>query len=490
MDCSAAVRRSNRPSHPRRVIRNDPSIRQRRRTNTEPPRAGATHQPHAARRDQPANRAESPGEHRHPGETSQSLLDRHVNMPLAAYLPARCHRGSSTTDANHLLGVNELVLSIEAIHLARPAAERRDHGRSGVSRPERRRAAPGTGTRAVESRAGDEPGLRPLARRGASPSRRPFHRRPASQGVCLCVGFGPVIGCPYFLFRHPFGKRDIGVAVVHQLREAGARALGDLSILLVAPSVPSAKRRPPDLSNLRSKDQTLIGGQRSGKLLNPAKVLPHQHDLLKLGAQIDYLDVLLAHAIQRQGNLESALHRAPPGDRPTAILDARYESLLEYVCQVIRAGKRRTLARVGHELERRLAEAVLKILSPQPVAMGPEQKLTPSPCDERHILRRIAAGTERSSRFRGFAKPIPTLHPSLVLKSGRHIGMSTRAPSTPPLQSRRPARWWSPGGPTRARVRGRACPSFATPAPGTAACPGNDVPSRAHACRRRATGRR
>lgn len=235
-----------------------------------------------------------------------------------------------------------------------------------------------------------------------------------------------VISGPCLYFRRPLRGRDIGLVERHQRSQPGTRALGHLAVLLARPAEAPAEIRATAVRELMGQDQPLIGAQRSGVQLHATQIVA-QHDLsLDPRAAID--DRYLILIAERDRGLQRRLHRTASCDRPPAVAHARFETQLERVCDVQPACVRGSLASMGQELERRHAVAVLQILAPQPVAMGPQQHLALGARHERDVLDRIVGARARQGAQAG----APFLR--LGLGSSRHMGMSRPVASRPPHQ--------------------------------------------------------
>ncbi len=114
------------------------------------------------------NGAHGPGERGRAGDSSQPAPGRRLDCMWRVFL-----------DVNDVGAGEVLLLAVHPIDRAGPAAQT-GHRRapSSANAPLRPRRTLATG-----SRAGDEPGPRPLARIWASPCGRPSDRLPASQGT-------------------------------------------------------------------------------------------------------------------------------------------------------------------------------------------------------------------------------------------------------------------------------------------------------------------
>ncbi len=127
-----------------------------------------------AQGDRDTDRPDRPDKNGDDGEATNAPLGRPALLNRARQCSNRRRDG-------HLVQAQELLLVIDAVHLARaPPKHRHRSERAGRAPRTWTARAPATG-----GRVGDDPGVRPLARRRDSPSRRPFRRRPASQGTCL-----------------------------------------------------------------------------------------------------------------------------------------------------------------------------------------------------------------------------------------------------------------------------------------------------------------
>lgn len=170
----------------------------------------------------------------------------------------------------------------------------------------------------------------------------------------------------------------------------------------------------------------MVGAQRLGMQLHATQFVA-QHDLpLDLRTAVDDRDVMLA--VQRDRCLERGVHGTASCKRPPAVAHARYETELERICDVQPACVPASLPRVGQELERRSAVAVLQVLTPQPVAMDSQQYLTLGARHDRHLLDLIARAT--ASRCTVAAIPLG----GSPLVSGRHMDMSRPRARRPPSQ--------------------------------------------------------
>ena len=90
-------------------------------------------------------------------------------------------------------------------------------------------------------------------------------------------------------------------------------------------------------------------------------------------------------------------------------------------------------ARLRHELERRLAVAVLQVLEAQPVAMRGQQHPARGLRDQRHLLGLVESRPARSGSPPGCRPELARDSRSRV-ESGRHVGMSLPSTARPPLR--------------------------------------------------------
>ena len=132
-----------------------------------------------------------------------------------------------------------------------------------------------------------------------------------------------------------------------------------------------------EIQQLRRKDQSLIRCQLPNKRLQAAELLASDRHPFGLGARVGDLDLGLVRTTQWHGALERGLHRAPSRKSAAPVADPRDEALLDDVGEMLGARENGPSAGVGHELERRLAEAVLEILPAQSMTMGAKQHLAP-----------------------------------------------------------------------------------------------------------------
>jgi len=163
--------------------------RQRSVRALDPPLRIAPHGTAGARREEPADRREGAREHRHARQAAQPGPFLFTDVAQTGLLDVLCACRAHTIRAAHPVNgaglSEELILAVEPVHLTPSPAQQGSHARANPRMCNPRANVANACTRAAGSRVGDNPGLRPLARRWGSPNRRPFHRRPASQGTCL-----------------------------------------------------------------------------------------------------------------------------------------------------------------------------------------------------------------------------------------------------------------------------------------------------------------
>src|SRR5262245_26438925 len=191
---------------------------------------------------------------------------------------------------------------------------------------------------------------------------------------------------PYFLLRHPRRGWDTRSPARHQPSQSRPRALCDLAVLLGRPAVGATERNPGDLAQLARENETLVGGQLPREQLDLAQLVAEHDELLELRTLVDDRDLFLSDRPQRDGGLERRVYRAASSHGPAAVADAGEESLLERPAGTHATGEAAPSARVGNELERGLAVAVLEVLPTQEVAVGPQQKLPLGPRDHGQLL--------------------------------------------------------------------------------------------------------
>jgi hypothetical protein len=216
-----------------------------------------------------------------------------------------------------------------------------------------------------------------------------------------------------------------------QSPQAPARALGDLAVLLEGPPKPLAELGTvhPE-GDLAGEHEPLVVGEPGRELPHTPQLQPVRHERVNVGPRVGELEFVLAGAAQREGTLERGLHRAATAERPAAVVDAREKALLERVLDVGTAGEPLAAPRSGQELEHGLAQAVLQVLGPQPVAVGPQQPCVLGARHEGHLLGGVV-GVEQASAAERPGSP----GRRLGRVSGRHTGMSYPAAHRPPSQS-------------------------------------------------------
>jgi hypothetical protein len=148
-----------------------------------------------------------------------------------------------------------------------------------------------------------------------------------------------------------------------------------------------ARRHLTDLSGER---ETLITREQPRKHLHLPQFVAEQHQLLESHTTVGYVDHRLFAGAEPSRALKCRGHRAPPAERPAAIVDSRPEALLESMDDMEPIRKSRAVPCAQHQLDRRLAVGVLQVLAAQAKAVRAQQ---PSALRDSHdcdLLCRIA----------------------------------------------------------------------------------------------------
>jgi membrane protein len=157
----------------------------------------------------------------------------------------------------------------------------------------------------------------------------------------------------------------------------------------------------------------LIWAERQQKATDPPQFQTQLDELIDFDAPVEHLLLSAAEQTVSERMLEGGLGGASALERPPSVLDARDEALLQHARDVQCAQQRSTLAGAHDQLERRLAEAVLEVLTAQTAPVHRKQPLSLRAHDKRHALSGVLAwvGTR---------------------DSGRHASMSSATDETPP----------------------------------------------------------
>ena len=183
--------------------------------------------------------------------------------------------------------------------------------------------------------------------------------------------------------------------MLDEVSQSCSCSLRELAETLVRPAALSAD---PALiaGELRREREPLIARELSRASLDRTQLLAYEHARLDIGGEINDLCTGLAVVrIERRGVLQRRLHRAATAERTAAIVDPREQLQLERMGNVPAARERASGVRVSDQLQRRLAEAVLEILTAKSVAVGAQQQLAPSARDERDFVGRAEAAAGR-----------------------------------------------------------------------------------------------
>jgi hypothetical protein len=222
-------------------------------------------------------------------------------------------------------------------------------------------------------------------------------------------------------------KRDARLIARHELLQPSASSLSDLAVLLMAPALPTAKARARLIGELTRQDEPLISTQRVHARLHPLKFVACQHELLEVRAPVDNRRLGLLCCRERERASQRGLHRATSPKCSPHVTDARHVTQLERVADMPWSRERSAAARAIEKLQDGLAVAVLEILPAQQVPVRPKQHL---PFRERNSCHLLDGVAPRRRILRGAG----ALSSSRLPASGRHAGMSSTTPSTPPSQ--------------------------------------------------------
>ncbi len=237
-----------------------------------------------------------------------------------------------------------------------------------------------------------------------------------------------VHGQVLLLFR-PSVTAGTWPTVGEQRPQPSTRSLGNLAVLLERPPIESAEVGSRHLQcNLCRQHEALIGGQRAARSADRPQFLSQQHELLELGPGVGDIDV--ADPLpERMGPLERRLDRAATRQRPAAVGYPRQESLLERVREVAPARIGAAPAGAQHQLQRRLAVAVLEILAAQPEGVYAQERLAPRICHEANLLDGLRFG---EAAARGLGHRRRRTQGCVAGRSGRHTPMSITPSQRPP----------------------------------------------------------
>ena len=206
-----------------------------------------------------------------------------------------------------------------------------------------------------------------------------------------------------------------GLVVGDQGTQARAGALGDLAELLRRPAEARTELLAVHVQrDLAGQHEPLVGGELVGELAQaadvvlPGKAFGNITRRVGDGGQDGTVGPPFLVIGVAQRGLCHGCDRAAAAQRPAAISDAREEALLERIGDVRLALERpRARARAGHQLEGRLAVAVLEVLEAQAMAMHPQQDVALAGRDVRHELGWVLAAPVALSRHRGRAPRAP-----------------------------------------------------------------------------------
>jgi hypothetical protein len=301
------------------------------------------------------------------------------------------------------------------------------------------------------------PGPRPQTCGKGPPPGRACNRPAASPGTRLWGWWGIFIGVPVSLLRPvlrngtslprlslgtphprpnlrpPLARLSLWTPLarlgLEQHAQARAGALGNLAVLLEGPPEARAELRAiHSKRDLGDQNETLVEGEAGRDESHPAQLQAVDDERQDLGAGIGGLDSPLIRPTQREGALQGRLQRTAAVHRATAVQHAGAEALLERVGKVQATGEPLPAASAHEQLEHGLAQAVLEILAPQPVAVRAQQGLTAGTGHERDELGGVPRnGVPRGGHPRGRI-PLDAVSLDGALRSG-----------LPPQPRRRPA---------------------------------------------------
>jgi hypothetical protein len=205
--------------------------------------------------------------------------------------------------------------------------------------------------------------------------------------------------------------------------------LGDLAVLLGRPAVRAAELTTVQpLRELIGQKKSLILGELGRDSGEASQVFALADKHLDVGASVADLYPVGLAAEQRDRSGDSCLDRAAAAQSSTAVVNSRYEPLLERVLDVDARGEGLAVTCAGEHLKRSLAVAIFEVLAYQAMTVDPQQALAIGTGDQRDLIERIEQtaptarrGARRAGRMLGF-----------VLPSGRHASMSVDATRRPP----------------------------------------------------------
>ncbi len=154
--------------------------------------------------------------------------------------------------------------------------------------------------------------------------------------------------------------------------------------------------RPEQSIELVGKGQPLVEAEQGHDLSNRTQFLTDDHLLLHAWPPVGYVELaLFGRGRERCGLLQRSLRGATSGYRAAAIVDPRYEPLLQDPPQVYPSRKTSTAVDLADQLQRGLRVAVLEILPAQPEAVRPQQQIPSGLRHERNLVGSVggAAGT-------------------------------------------------------------------------------------------------
>jgi hypothetical protein len=176
-------------------------------------------------------------------------------------------------------------------------------------------------------------------------------------------------------------KRDIRVFLGlrrlarEQPQQSCPRPLGDLAVLVRAPAVLATELETTRLAReLACQHKPLIARELAREASDTAQVVAQEGQPLDIGASIAHVCPAICAADKGKRAGKCRLDRATPVQCTAAIVDAREEFLLERVGDMDSIGKFFSASGASQKLQRRLAVAVLQVLTPQPVSMRSEQQ--------------------------------------------------------------------------------------------------------------------
>lgn len=226
--------------------------------------------------------------------------------------------------------------------------------------------------------------------------------------------------------------------LVHQSRQTGAGALGHLTKLFRRPPVTPAELLAVHVqSQLAGENQPLVIGELLGHLPQAAKLQASGDALLHVGEVVGEALGRPGRLVQGGGAAHGSLDRAPAGQGAPAIVNAGYELLVKRVGDVGAPREGRSATGASDELERRLGEAILQVLTSEAVGVDSQQEITAGERNPGHRLGGIGRSvTPDRDGWGAMVGRLPRCRGSFsACASGRHPTMSFDPPTSPPGRS-------------------------------------------------------